>query len=51
MSRAKDNVTVLTSHPTTGTREEVTQVPESVQQAHTETLQVLGGVSDPIAQS
>lgn len=32
MSRAKDNVTVLTSHPTTGTREEVNQVPESVQQ-------------------
>lgn len=29
----------------------VTPVPESVQQAHTETLQVLGGVSDPIAQS
>lgn len=29
MSRAKDNVTVLTSHPTTGTRQEV--VPESVE--------------------
>lgn len=29
MSRAKDNVTVLTSHPTTGTRQET--VPESVE--------------------
>ena len=32
MSRAKDNVTVLISHPTTGTREDIAQIPESVQQ-------------------
>lgn len=38
MSRAKDNVTVLTSHPTTGTREEVTQVPELVQQEQSTNL-------------
>ena len=47
MSRAKDNVTVLTSHAITSTK----TVPEVVQQTHNETLQVLGGVSDQIANS
>lgn len=47
MSRAKDNVTVLTSHTTTGTK----TVPESVKQTHNETLQILGGVSDSTANS
>lgn len=46
-----DSVIVEITKPATKLVEQTTQVPESVQQTHTETLQVLGGVSDTVAQS